>query len=84
MKVVEAPTDNPKLLELLDEAEHEPVLIQRSEKDAAVILSAEDYRRLRASEAESFHELCVKMSAYAQSRGLTEEKLAEILADEHA
>ena len=82
MKVMEAPPNDTLFLALLDAADSEPVLIQRDEKDAAVILSAEEYRRLRASELEAFHDLCVRMSAHAQATGLTEEKLAEILADD--
>ncbi len=82
MKVLDAEEIAPQAGALFEQVGDEPVLIRRGEQELAVMLTAEEYRRLRASELEGFHDLCVRMSAYAQASGLTEEKLAEILADD--
>ena len=67
---------------LLDAAQREPVTIRRQNRDVAVLLSPEEYDRLRAFNTEEFERFCDRIAEQAAARGLTEEKLAEILADE--
>jgi PHD/YefM family antitoxin component YafN of YafNO toxin-antitoxin module len=67
---------------MLDAAQREPVRIQRHERDVAFLISAEEYeniRRLRAQELIRFSE---EMSRYAESQGMTDELLEQLLADE--
>jgi prevent-host-death family protein len=66
---------------LLDTAQREPVSIRRHRRDIAVVLSAEEYSRLVAETWKEFDRLSTLASAQAQTNGLTEEELQDILAD---
>ncbi len=67
---------------LLDDAQWEPVLIQKHNRSAAVILSIAEYGRLRGLNIAEFEAFCDGVSEEAQSRGLTEEKLKELLTED--
>ena len=67
---------------LLDLVQQEPVAIRKQDRDVAVLLSQGEYDRIYGLNLEEFHRACRRLSDEAQARGLTEEKLAEILADE--
>ncbi len=67
---------------LLDRVQQEPVAIRKQDQDVAVLLSQEEYDRIYGLNLEEFHQACHRLSDEARARGLTEEKLAEILADE--
>jgi prevent-host-death family protein len=82
MRYVSATEAKQRLAALLDAAQREPVVIRRHERDVAVILSAEEYDRLRALNAAEFQRFCDRVAAQAAAHGLTEEKLADILADD--
>jgi len=82
MRYVSATDAKQRLAALLDAAQREPVVIRRHERDVAVILSAEEYDRLRALNADAFQRFCDRVAEQAAARGLTEETLAEILADD--
>ena len=64
---------------LLDTAQHEPVVIRRHDRDVAVILSAREYERLRAINVSEFDRFCDRIGERAAERGLTDEKLADLL-----
>jgi prevent-host-death family protein len=64
----------------IEKAQHEPVIIRRQNRDIAVILSAQDYKRMQRINREDFQQFRQRMGAYAASQGLNEAKLAEILA----
>ncbi len=68
-----------KLASLLDAAEKEPVFIERGEQQVAVVLSARDYDRLSGKAARAFNDFCDAVADRAAARGLTEEKLDELL-----
>ncbi len=69
------------LRELAMKAQNEPVVLQENEQDLAVILSSQEYARLRKADWDDFDEFCTNLSAEAQANGLTEAKLAELLAE---
>ena len=50
--------------------------------NVAVILSAEEYERLSALNRDEFERFCDRVAERAAARGMTEEKLAEMLADD--
>lgn len=70
-----------RLPALVDAAQREPVIIRRQNRDIAVLLSSEEYDRLRTRNLAEFDRFCDRIAEGAAVRGLTEEKLAEILAD---
>ncbi|GIK99253.1 MAG: hypothetical protein BroJett029_34620 [Alphaproteobacteria bacterium] len=82
MRYVSATDAKQRFAEVIDAAQREPVVIRRQKRDVAVIVSAEEYERLRAANVAEFERFCDAVAARAAARGLTEEKLAEILADE--
>ena len=82
MRYVSATEAKQRLAALLDAAQREPVVIRRQNRDVAVVLSPQEYERLRAINTEEFQRFCDRVAERAAARGLTEEKLAEILADE--
>ncbi len=81
MTTVSATEAKQRFSALLDAAQREPVCIQKHERDVAVLLSAEEYRRLRADRWAEFDRLSDLASAEAKANGLTENILAEILAE---
>ena len=67
---------------MLDAAAREPVVIRRHDRDVAVVISPEDYRRLHRLNAEELIALCDRIGAEAEKKGMTDEILAEILASD--
>lgn len=65
---------------LLDKAQHEPVTIQKQGRNAAVLISYEEYERLTNAQKLAFQAICDDVGEKAASRGLTEEKLIQLLA----
>jgi prevent-host-death family protein len=81
MRTMSATEAKQNLGALLDSAQSEPVTIRRQNRDIAVVLSAREYDRLRAINVEEFERFCDRIGQRAAANGLTEEKLAEILAE---
>ncbi|GAT34790.1 prevent-host-death family protein [Terrimicrobium sacchariphilum] len=64
---------------VLDAAQREPVLIQKHNRATAVILSAEEYERLRGINTAEFEAFCDRVGERAKQAGLTEKKLSDLL-----
>ncbi|MGH8322725.1 MAG: type II toxin-antitoxin system Phd/YefM family antitoxin, partial [Steroidobacteraceae bacterium] len=58
MRYISATDAKQRLAALLDAAQREPVIIRRQKRDVAVLLSAEEYDRLRGLNVAAFQELC--------------------------
>jgi prevent-host-death family protein len=84
MKRVAATEAKNRLGAILDEAQREPVVIRRQDRDVAVVLSMADYERLRNGNIQAFLELMNQVSAEAAAKGLTEARLKKLLADDGA
>jgi prevent-host-death family protein len=82
MRYVSATEAEQALAAVLDAAQREPVVIRRQARDVAVVLSVQEYERLTASNVEQFQQFCDRIGEQAKARGLSEEKLSEILADD--
>lgn len=82
MRYVSASDAKQKLASILDAAQREPVMIRRQKRDVAVLLSAQEYERVCATNREEFLRFSDRVSKKAKAQGLTEKTLHEILADE--
>ena len=81
MQIISATEAKQKFAALLDTAQREPVRIQRHERDIAVLISAEEYERMRGNQWAEFDRLMDLASAETEANGFTEKDLQEILAD---
>jgi hypothetical protein len=79
MTIAEAQASFDKVLESLA---NDSVVLKRDERNVAAVISIEDYERLRRLKVEEFLTLCEQVGRQAEARGLTEEKLAELLRND--
>jgi prevent-host-death family protein len=84
MKTVAATEAKNRLGAILDEAQHEPIVIRRQGRDIAVVLSMADYERLRTGNIQAFLDLRNEVATRAAANGLTDERLAELLTADEA
>jgi prevent-host-death family protein len=84
MKRVAATEAKNRLGAILDDAQREPVVIRRQDRDVAVVLSMADYERLRNGNIQAFLELRNQVAAEAAAKGLTPARLKKLLARDGA
>ena len=65
---------------LLDEAQRDVITIRRHSRDAAVVISPQDYARLSGLAVADFQMFCDRVGRSAAERGLTKSKLRELLS----
>jgi prevent-host-death family protein len=82
MKRVAATEAKNRLGAILDDAQREPIVIQRQDRDIAVVISMAEFERIRSSNITAFLEASRAVAAEAKAKGLTSKKLAALLADE--
>lgn len=82
MRYISATDAKQNLAALLDAAGREPIMIRRQKRDIAIVLSPQEYDRLRAANIAEFQRFCDRIAERAAERGLTEDKLSELLADD--
>jgi prevent-host-death family protein len=79
MKPVSATEAKQRFAAVIDAAQREPVRIRRQNRDVAVVLSPEQYDRIRGANIEEIDRLCERVSRQAAERGLTDKILADLL-----
>ncbi|HWG20226.1 MAG TPA: type II toxin-antitoxin system Phd/YefM family antitoxin [Terracidiphilus sp.] len=67
---------------ILDQAQREPVRIRRHDRDVAVLISPEEYERIRQLRAREMQRIAEENSRYAESQGMTDALLQKLMADE--
>jgi prevent-host-death family protein len=82
MRRVSATEAKQRLAAVLDAAQREPVVIRRQNRDVAVVLSMQDYERMRGERVAEFLGYTGEVARRAKARGLTEAKLAKLLKDD--
>ena len=65
----------------LDISQREPVLIRKNSRDVAVLLSVQEYEKLRGLRLAAFDRFCEEVAAEAEANGLDDETFAELMAD---
>ena len=79
MRYISASEAKQRLAAVLDSVQREPVTIRRQNREVAVVLSPDDYRRLKGANIEQFQDFCDRVSKRASSQGMTEKKLQKLL-----
>ena len=82
MKEVTARDAKNQFGQLLESAQRGPVRVTRRGRPAGVLMSEDQYQRLRGLAWDRLQSTVSTMRAQADERGLTEEQLSEILADD--
>jgi antitoxin Phd len=82
MRTVSAIDAKNRFGQLLAAAQREPVTVTKQGRPAAVVLSVEDYERMRGAANARLLESVRRMQEEAAAAGLTEEALDELLTDE--
>lgn len=67
---------------IIDQAQREPIIIQKKDRDIAVIMSIEDYQRITKTNIQEFQQFRANIGRKAEEKGLTEDKLQELLKDD--
>lgn len=67
---------------MIDAAQREPVRIQRHQRDVAVLVSAEEWEKVHQMRVKDLLRFTEETSRYAESKGMTDEVLEQLLADE--
>lgn len=68
--------------ELTDRVQREPIQVTRHNRVVGVMVSAEDYHAMREFYADRLRRNLKQNAEEAASKGLTDEKLEQFLADE--
>jgi prevent-host-death family protein len=82
MRYVSASEAKQGLAGVLESCVREPVVIRRQKRDVAVVMSMQEYERLTSLNVAEFQRFCDVVGASARDAGLTEDKLAKLLADD--
>jgi prevent-host-death family protein len=65
----------------LETAQRQPVMIQKQNRDVAVLMSVQEYNKLRGLRLAAFDRLADAIAAKAAARGLTEAEADALLAE---
>lgn len=84
MKRVTTTDTSTSLSAVLDWAQREPDVIRRLDQDVAVVLSIDDYARLRGEQVNAFLDARNRIATAAAGNGLTGARLAELLSGDGA
>lgn len=83
MRAITASEAKQGFANLIDLASREPVVIQRQKRNVAVVLSMAEYERLTRLNVAEFQRFCDRIGSQAEAAGLTEDKLAKLLASDN-
>jgi len=83
MQTISATDAKQRMAAMLDAAQREPVVIRRQKRDVAVVMSMQEFERLRAANLAEFDRLCDHIGSTAEARGFTQEKMDAILNESH-
>jgi prevent-host-death family protein len=79
MQIISAPEADRAFNQVIDQAQHEPIMIRQQNRNVAVILSIEEYQRIIQTNIQEFQQFRANIGYKAETQGLSEEKLQELL-----
>lgn len=79
MRYVSATEAKQNFAAMIDAAQRGPVVIRRQARDSAVLISPQEYDRLRGVLVSELEALCARVGGQAAERGLTQDKLDALL-----
>lgn len=79
MRYVSATDAKQNFAAMIDAAQRGPVVIRRQSRDSAVLISPQDYDRLRGVAVADFETFCDQVAEKAAARGLTRTRLDALL-----
>jgi len=79
MKYITANEAKQSFGQVMETAQREPVLVRKHNRPAAVILSPQEYDRIRKINLNEFTAFCDSASAKAKKKGLTSRILEKLL-----
>jgi antitoxin Phd len=79
MRYISATEAKQNFAAALDSVQRGPVVIRRQSRDQAVLISPQEYARLRGVAVADFQSFCDRVGEEAVAKGLTERKLAALL-----
>lgn len=82
MKTLSALEAKNRFGQLLDAAQRQPVTVTKKGRRSVVVMSVEDYERRRRRAWKNLLKTMDDTGRFATSQGLTENTLAQLLADE--
>jgi prevent-host-death family protein len=82
MKTITAIDAKNKFGQLIEAAQRQPVTITKKGRASVVVMSIEDYERRRKHAWKNLVKAMTETGNYAASQGLTQERLARLLARE--
>ncbi len=82
MQYISATEAKQSLSRVLENAQREPIVIQKQKRNVAVMLSMKEYEKLTAINLEDFEKFCDLLARRAVESGLTQEKLTEIISED--
>ncbi len=82
MKTIAASDARKSFASVIDDAAREPVVIQRQQRNVAVVLSMQEYERLTELNKREFQRLCDQVGRRAAADGMNSRRLAELLRDD--
>lgn len=79
MRYISATEAKQNFAAMIDAAQRGPVIIRRQSRDQAVLISPQEYDRLRRVAVSDFQIFCDRVTENAATRGLTPAKLDALL-----
>lgn len=79
MRTMTASEARQRFAEMIEATQREPVVIQRQNRDMAVVMSMREYERLVHLNVAEFQRFCDQVGAQAQAAGMNEEVLQDLL-----
>ena len=79
MRYISATEAKQNFAAALDAVQRGPVVIRRQSRDQAVLISPQEYARLRGLAVADFQAFCDRVGERAVENGLTQSKLAALL-----